>query len=193
MQGAPFGRPGPKGRRWHRRVRLRRGNDRRPGLRATRPRPTAYGYDQAGYSANGQTGGNGHAGGYGDSERGGTGAFPAGYAATSASGAGAYPEGQGANGYAANGYGSNGYGTSEYQANGYAANGNGAGDYPTGEPGGRGSAPSGAYQDLLGELDTRPSYANGTPPVNGSANGTAACASNAVLEVHPGSTANGVG
>ncbi len=145
--------------------------------------PTAYGYDQAGYS------GNGHTEGYGDSERGGAGTFTAGYAATGASGAGAYPEGQGANGYAANGHGSNGYGTNEYQTNGYAANGSGAGDYPAGEPGGRGPAPSGAYQRLPAN-GYAAGYANGTAPGNGSANGTAAPA-NVVPTFTPSFTANG--
>ena len=127
------------------------------------PRRNAYAYDLAGYA------GNGHAGGYGEGERGGTGAFPAGYPATNAPSTGAYPEAPGANGYAANGYGNNGYeangyakgsGT-EYQANGYAANGSDASDYPGAEAGGQGigavrRVPAPSRERVRGRLRQRP-------------------------------------
>jgi hypothetical protein len=128
-----------------------------------------YGYDQQGYN------GNGYTGGYGDSDRSGTGAFPAGYSAASAAGTGAYPEAP-----AANGYGSNGYAANGYQANGYPANGSG---YSAVEAAERGSAPSGAYPRL--PVNGYPAgYAGGTVPGNGQVNGTAPSAASTVASVN---------
>ena len=152
-----------------------------------------YAYDQPGYG-NAQATANGHGGGYGDAERGGTGAFPAGYTATSTPGTGAYPEASGANGYAANGqaangqaangyesngYESNGYGAggheaNGYQPNGYAANGPTASDYPANAPGGRAPAPSGAYPGLPANGNSAGYAANGNGNSAGYANGNGA-------------------
>ena len=166
-----------------------------------------YGYEQQAYTANGQ------AGGYGDGDRGGTGAFPAGNPATSGPGTGAYPDvsgssgysANGSSGYAANGYASNGYGTSGYQANGYPANGSTASEYSPGENAGRGSAPSSAYPRLPAN-----GYAGGSQPGNGpvpppsaapSANGASYQAApeygqaspNGAVPAGPGNQVNGAG